>query len=158
LWLAKTAVWTEEAFAIGVESMHVCVHVIEGKMVAPLAVLRLVIDGAPVYLDLAGAPIPLVVCRVVIRVPQTELDEREQLDRAGGLCFVPERHLVDLRGVAERDEIDNFRRQAISLAGDLRVAEAMAALEEVELPFDGHEGRRPDLARVVNVEVATAGI
>jgi hypothetical protein len=46
-------------------------------MVAPLPVLGLVVDDPPIDLDLTGGVVALVVSRVVLRIPERELDGRE---------------------------------------------------------------------------------
>ena len=61
-------------------------------MVAALAVLGLVVDGRAVDLDLADAVVALEVGRVVVGVPEAELDEGEELEGAFCLGVVGDRH------------------------------------------------------------------
>src|SRR5205823_14897369 len=79
-----------------VEARDGRVHVIEREVVAPLAVLGLVIDRAAFDLDLTAAEIALVVGHVVVGVPEAELQEREQLQRARR----SEEHTSELQSLA----------------------------------------------------------
>src|SRR5687768_16405727 len=61
-------------------------------------------------------------------------------------------------GVAERHEKEQLRLQAVSLAGDLRVAQAMPALEALELTLDRHVAGAPVILALADVEIATARV
>ena len=71
------AVRPEERVAVGVEARRALRAGEEGEVVAPLAVLGLVVDHAVLDLDLAGREVALVVGRVVVGVPQAELDDQK---------------------------------------------------------------------------------
>ena len=79
---------SEEGLPIGVEAIGLGVNGVEREVVAPLAVLGLVIDRAAFDLDLAGGEVALEVRRVVERVVEAPLDvgdERHGLLGAGGI-------------------------------------------------------------------------
>jgi hypothetical protein len=82
--------------------------VVEREVVAALAVFGLVIDGAAGDFDLAGAEITLEVGLIVVGVPQTELDEREQLQLLRFVALVAQGDLVDLARLAGRDEVQRL--------------------------------------------------
>src|SRR6185369_10058343 len=100
----------------------------------PLAVLGLVIEGAAAALDLdlAGREVALVVGHVVVGVPEAPLDEREDLQVLGRRGGVLDPQLVNLGGVPLGDEHEQRRADALPLAGDAGVTQAMTALEAVE--------------------------
>src|SRR5262249_33438578 len=82
----------------------------------------------------------------------------EDLEGLGRRAGVLEAQLVDLGGVSEGDEHQLRSLDPFALAGDARVPEAMAALERVERGVGGGEAGIPDLAPVVDVEVASTHV
>ena len=156
--LAKAVVRAEEALAVGVEAVHRRVDRVHGKMVAALAVFRLVIDRAALDLDLAGGEVALEVGRVVLRVPQAELDEAEQRNLLRRVGAVGQLDLGDQRVHTARHHRDFHRLKAVLFARDAGIAEAVAALIAIQRRFDRHEPRRPDHAAVVDVEILPARV
>ena len=139
------------------------VHAVDGVVVAALAVLGLVVDRRPVRavlldLDLADRQVALVVGLVVLRVPQAELDEREERDRLRRVGRVGDRDLLDLGGLAEGHEEQRLDGEPAALARDARVAQAVARLEVVEVRLDRQPRRGPHVAAVVDVEVPAARV
>ena len=67
----------EEGLALGVEAGERLRAGEPGEVVAPLAVLGLVVDDLVLDLDLAGVEIALEVGGVVVGFPQAELDRGE---------------------------------------------------------------------------------
>ncbi|OIQ79418.1 hypothetical protein GALL_388480 [mine drainage metagenome] len=161
--LAERVVRADERVAVRVEACGLGVDPVDGVVVAALAVLGLVVDRAAraverLDLDLADRQVALVVGLVVLRVPQCELDEREQRDGLRGVGRVGQGDLLDLGVLADRDEEQRLDAEPAALTRDPGVPEAVAALEVVEIGLDRHPRRGPDVATVVDVEVATTGV
>ena len=112
----------------------------------------------PTDLDLAGAEVALVIGAVVVRVPQTELDVREELDRLLGRALVLQLDAMHFGGVPQRNEVEHLGTNRPARTGDLGVSEPVATLELVELAFDRHVAGRPIVAPVVDVEVPAADV
>ena len=137
-----------------------------GEVIAALAVLGLVVDHARgrVDLDLAGAEVALEVGRIVLRVPQAELDggEDRELRRLGAV--VGHGELPDLQILAERDEVAGAGFDAAVGRADDRVAHPVPAGVVVQRAAGRLPRRRPEIAgrvigRVVaQIDVAPAGV
>ena len=97
------------------------------EVIAPLAVLGLVVDHAAVDLDLAGVEVALEVGLVVPGVPQVELHGREQRQLGRGLTPVGHAQPPDLQVGAQRHEVQRAGLDAVGLRADDGVAHAMAA-------------------------------
>ena len=85
--VVPTAVGAQERVALGVEAGQLGRAGEIGEVVAPLAILGLVVDDLVFDLDLAGAEVALEIGGVVLRVPEAELDageERELRAASGG--------------------------------------------------------------------------
>ena len=156
--LAEAVVVAQEGRAVGVEAVDLGVHRVHGEVVAALAVLGLVVDGAALDLDLAGGEVALEVGGVVLGVPQAELHEAVKRHVLGGGGFVGQLHAGHQRVHAAGHEGELLGLQAVLDAGDAGVAQAVAALIAVQLRLDGHPAGRPEAARVVDVEVLSAGV
>jgi hypothetical protein len=128
------------------------------KMVAALAVLGDVEDGAALDLDLAGREVALEVGRVVHRVPQAPLDEAEQADGPRTLRAVGRDHVPHLQRLAQRHEVRGGHLDAALGAADHAVAQAVAALVVVERGSRGFPRRVPDGPAILDVQVAAVGI
>ena len=59
-----------------------------GEVIAALAVFGFVVDHAILDLHLRDVEVALVVRRVVLRVPQTELDQREERQIGGRIALI----------------------------------------------------------------------
>ena len=127
-------------------------------MVAALAVFGLVVDRAAEDLHLAGGEVALEVRAVVLRVPEAPLDERREDEPLALLRLVLEREHLHLGVGAVGDEQEQVRADAVLRAGDPRVAEAVAALVEVERRARRLEAGVPDRVAVLHVEVAAVGV
>src|SRR5690606_27205072 len=131
---------------------------IERVVVAALLVLRLVVERAAVNLHLTRGEVPLEVRHVVLGVPETPLDEREELEALlrGGLVLQGD--LMHLAVLPDGHEEQDRGAQAVTRSGDARVAEAVPALVVVQLLLGGTPRRAPYVAALVEVEVATARV
>ena len=153
-----SGVRAEERLAVGVEAVGPGVHGVERVVVAALAVFGLVVDRAAEDLHLAGGEVALEVRAVVLRVPEAPLDERREDELLRLLRLVLEREHLHLRVGAVGDEEEQVGADAVLRAGDLRVAEAVAALVEVERRARGLEAGIPDRVAVLDVEVTAVGV
>jgi hypothetical protein len=158
LRLVHSVVEADERLSVGIEARDGGVHMIKSEVIAPLAVFRLVINGAVDDFDFAGAEVALVVRHVVVGVPQAKFDVRKELDGLRRFAAIGHGHAVHLGRVPQRNEERLLDADALSLAGNLRVAQAVAALVEIELALDGHVRGRPRVTSVVDVEVAAADV
>ena len=156
----EAAVEAEERLAVGVEAVHRRVDAVEGVMVAPLAVFGLVVERPPAVrdLDLARGEVALEVLHVRRGVPEAPLGEREDRKTLRSPRRVREGEFLDFGGRLERHEREELGPQAVLLAGDARVAEAVAAFVEVERRLAGLPARVPDGLPVADVEVAPARV
>ena len=150
------AVRAEERVARGVEAGRPVGAGEVGEMVASLAVLGLVVDDAVLDLDLADRVVALEVRRVVLRVPQAELDRAEQRQAGRRRPLVRHARPPDLEGLAERHEVARLRPDPGAARGDGRVAHPVAALVVVELALGRLPAGAPVRAVVVVAEVQVA--
>ena len=147
------AVGPEERVALRVEAGQRLRAGEVGEVVAPLAVLRLVVDDAILDLDLAYRVVALEVGVVFERLPQAELDRAEErhLRRRGPL--VRDAHPPDLEVLAERHEVARLGPDPAQPRPDDRVAQAVAAAVVLEIALDRLPARAPEVARVVVAKV-----
>ena len=136
---APIAVRPEESVALGIEAGQRLGAGEVGEVIAALAVLGLVIDHAVFDLDLAGAVVALVVRGVVPRIPQRELDAREQIERSRLVALVDDLGLPDLERLTQRDEVARLGGDAAIGRRDRRVAHAVPA----RVAFERRLGRLP---------------
>ena len=113
-------------------------------MVAALAVLGLMVDGAAHDLHFAGGEVALEVRHVVLCVPKAELDERRQNDILGRVGIIAQRHLMHLGVHAHWHKRELAGGQTVLLTGNDGVAHAVAAGIAVQLRFDGLPAGVPD--------------
>src|SRR5690606_37983595 len=104
------------------------------------------------------AQVALQVGGVVVRVPQTPLDEAEKLYGLRGLGVVRHLDLMHLVVRTDRHEIKGADLDAVTLTRDPRVAHAVAALVLLELGLNEHVRRRPEVTAVVDIEVTSTGV
>ena len=142
----KAAVRPEEGLTLRVEAGQRLGAGEIGEMVAALAVLGLVVDDAPLDLDLADVVIALEVGGVVLRVPQAELDRREDRQIDGFFAVVGEPEPPDLEVRAQRDKIQRLSADAAITRRDGRVRQPVAALVGGEVALGRLPGGRPELA------------
>ena len=156
--LGGAAVYAAEGVAGGVEAGDRGVGPEHCVVVAALAVLGLVVDGAAHDLHFAGGEVALEVGAVVHGVPQAELHVAEHIQRAGGIGLVFQRQAVDLAGVAARDEQLLLGADAVLLTGQDGVAQTVAAAVSVQLGLGGLPAGVPDRAAVVDVDAVAVHI
>src|SRR5690242_17230063 len=65
---------------------------------------------------------------------------------------------MHLGGLAHRHEEQQLALETVALAGNLRITEAVAALEELELALDRHVAGAPVVFALADVEVAAARV
>ena len=128
------------------------------RVVAALAILGLVVDGAALDLHLAGGKVALEVGGVVLGVPQAELDEAVQGHVLLGGGLVGQLHAGHQGVHAPGHEGELLRRKAVLFAGDAGVAQAVAALIAVQLGLHGHPAGGPQAAAVIDVEILAARV
>jgi len=158
LGLAEAVVETEEGLAVGIKAADRSVYGEDSVVVAALTVLSLVIDGAADDLDFADGEVSLEVGHIIISVPQTELNEAEELDLLCSVGGVGQGDLVKLAGGTHRYHSGLGSGNAALCRGNLGIAETVTALVAVELSLDRLPAKRPYIAAVVYVEVTTACI
>ena len=122
-------------------------------MVAALAVLGLVVDGAALDLDFAGREIALEVGGIVHSIPETELQIAEYSKRFRYITLVGQHQTVDLAVVAYRHKQLQLRGQTVLFAGNDAVPEAVAALIAVQLGLGGLPAGIPDGIAVLNIVI-----
>ena len=127
-------------------------------MIAAFLILGLVEDGRAFDLYFAGVEVSLEVGGVILCIPQTPLDEGEQLD---GLCLaalVLQNQALDLAVVVLRYEESHFSRDVVLLAGDYGIAHAVTAGVSIQISLYRRPARRPYGLAVLDVEVTAAHI
>ena len=127
-------------------------------MVAALAVLSLVVDGAALDLDFAGREIALEVGGIVHSIPEAELQIAEYSKRFRCITLVGQHQTVDLAVVAYRHKQLQLRGQTVLFAGDDAVPEAVAALIAVQLGLGGLPAWIPYGIAVLNIVIPTVRV
>ena len=160
--LVPAAVRPQERVALRVEAGQLLRAGEVGEVIAPLAVLGLVIDHPVLDLDLAGAEVALEVGGVVLRVPQAELDAAKRpRARPASSRWLVSGELPDLQVLAQRHEIAGLGLDAAVGRADDRVAQAVAAVVVVQLAC-GSAARTATRTRrvcvVAQVDVAPAAV
>ena len=158
LRILEAVVQTEEALTVGVVAVDGIVYSVECKVVAALLVFGLVENGRAFDLHFAGVEVSLEVGGVVLCVPQTPLNEGEQLD---GLCLaalVLQNQTLDLAVIVLRHKEGDLCGDAVLLAGDDGVAHAVTAGVSVQIGLDRRPARRPYGLAVLDVEVTAAHV
>ncbi len=143
----------EERVARGVEGGRRVRAGEVGEMVAPLPVLRRVVDDAVLDLDLADRVVALEVGRIVLRVPQAELDGSEQRHPRGLRPLVGQADAPDLERLTDRDEVARLDADPGALRRDRRVAQAVPALVRLEVAVGRLPAGAPVVAAVVVADV-----
>ena len=141
------AVRAEERVALRVEAGQRLRAGEVREVVAPLAVLGLVVDDAVVDLDLARREVALEVGGVVLGVPQAELDRAEQRQAGRHGSLVGDPGPPDLELLPERHEVERLRADPGMRRPDDRVAQPVPAGVVLELALDRLPARAPVVAR-----------
>ena len=152
------AVNADKGVARGVKGTARPVGPENGVMVAPLAVLGLVIDRAAIHLDLAGGVVALEVGAVVHRVPETEFEIRKRPHGFFSVAAVVQRHAHQKTVVPERDEQLLPGAEAVLPALDDRIAQPVAAAVTVKLRLYGLPAGVPDALAVPDIKMKALGI
>ena len=158
LGLVKAVVEADERLAVRVEPGDVRIDAVERVVVAALLVLGLVVDDGPLDLDLARGEVALEVLHVGRGVPEAPLEEGEELDLLGLLRGVLERELLNLGMRLQRHEQEDRGNESVLLAGDGRVAHAVAARIGVEGGLRRLPAGIPDRVAVLDVKVLAARV
>ncbi len=154
----KTVVHADERLPVGIEPVVRTVHAVESVMVAPLPILRLVIEHIRLHLHFAGRQVALEILHVGGRIPETPLHETVQLERLAHTARVGQAHPVDLAACAGRHEEQHLCTEAVLLARQARVAHAMPALIRVQRRLARLPAGIPHRIAVLDIEVASARI
>ena len=131
-----------------------------GKVITPFPVLRLVVYDAAVDLHLACRVVALEVRRVILRIPETELDRGEHRQVGRFAALVADAQPPDLERLAQRYEVQGLGPHPEPRRRDLRIGQAVPALITVQVTLGRLPGRRPVLTRAVvtQVEITATGI
>src|ERR1700730_4286874 len=159
-WVARSPVRAEERLALAVEPRERRGAGEVREVVAALAVLGLVVDDPVGHLDLAGRVVALVVRRVVLCVPEGELDGGEERKLGRRLPVVGDGGPPDLVILAARHEVHRLRRDPCPGRLDGRVRQPVPALVGVKRRPGGLPRWRPVITGAVipQVEVAASGV
>ena len=151
---------TDEAFAVGIETIDRYIHTIERIVITAFLVFSLVIDDASVYLHFSCREVPLEILHVGGRVPQAPFCEREQFELA---CFpggILQRQLLYLAPFLQRNEEKYACFESVLSSSDTGIAHAMTAFVKIEWCLTGFEARIPyhsfPLLLVNNIEIPPA--
>ena len=114
----KPIVEADKRLSIRIEACEWMVDMKEREMIPPLAIFGCVINSLPIDFNFSNAQIPLEVGHVVERIPQAELNVREELQLAWSLRMVFERELhhftIKPSGTkASSDDVMSLRRLLI---------------------------------------------
>ncbi len=156
LGFVQAVIHTQKAIPIRVEARQFRVHGKEGKMVAALPVLRLVVDDRTLYLHFAGAQVALEVGLIVMGIPEAELQKGKE---GQGLCpfaLVGQTELHHFSIEVHGHEKELIDPKASPGPGDFGVTQAVTALIERKFLFHGPKAGRPHIFAVFNVEAAPA--
>ena len=148
----RAAIHAAESVPAGIKAGNRGVGPEHGVVIAALPVFGLVVDGAALHLYFAGGKVALEVGAVVHGIPQAKLHIAEHIQRFGGGCPVCQGQPVDLAGIAPRDKQLLHRRNAVFLAFQDGVAQAMAAGIGIQLCFGGLPARVPDGAAILDID------
>ena len=156
LRIMEAVVDTDEGVATRIEADDRPVHRINRIVIPALTILGLMIDRAADHLDLAGREVPLEVRLIVLRIPETELDEAEEVNASGLCTIISQGDAVDLTGIGHRHEGLELRLELILAAGDDGIAETMAALIGIKCGLRRLPARIPDGVPILYIVVASA--
>ena len=158
LRLGKLVVESDEALAVGIISLNLCIHGVESIVVAALAVFGLVIDGRTLYLHLSRREVALEVLHVGSSIPEAPFGKGEYLEGLHLLSLVLQRHLLHLSPCMERNEEEHTCLHAVLAARDAGIVHAVAALVAVERCLARFPPWVPYGIAILDVEIATAVI
>ena len=143
------------------EGVTACVEAddrsVDGKyriVIPTLAILCLMVDRAADHLDLARREVPLEVRLIVLRVPETELDEAEEVNASGRHTIISQGDAVDLTGVVHRHEGLELRLELILPACDDGIAETVTTLIRIKRSLRRLPARIPDAVAILDIVVA----
>ena len=148
----RAAIHAAESVSAGIKAGNGGVGPEHGVVIAALPVFGLVVDGAALHLYFAGGKVALEVGAVVHGIPQAKLHIAEYIQRFRGGCPVRQGQPVDLAGIAPGDKQLLHRRNAVFLAFQDGVAQAMAAGIGIQLRFGGLPARVPDGAAILDID------
>ena len=155
LRIMEAVVDTDEGVATRIEARDRLVDGIYCVVIPALTILRLMIDRAADHLDLARREVPLEVRLIVLRIPETELDEAEEVNASGLCTIISQGDTVDLTGIVHRHEGLELRLELILPAGDDGIAEAVTALIGIKCRLCRLPARIPDAVAILYIVVAS---
>ena len=156
--MVKSVAGAQKGLPVGIKADDGRIDRIDGIVIAALAVLGDMIDGAALHLDLAGGKVALEVSRVVLRVPEAELHKAEHIDPLLPIGAVFQGQAGDQRVLAARHKRGLLGAQPVFFAQDAGIAQAVAALVTVQRRFDGHPAGGKDAVAVAQVEILAARV
>ena len=156
LRIGKFVVETYESLAIGIEALYLSVYMIEGIVIAALAIFGLMIDGRALNLNFASREVALEILHVGSGIPETPLLEAEELQALGFRGFVLQRQFLHLSPLLQWHEEQYAGLDAVFLTRDAGIAHTVTALVEVERRLTGFPSRIPDGVAILDVEVTAA--
>ncbi len=156
LRVIPTSIGAEERFALRIEAGEGVGAGEVGEVVAPLAILRLVVDDAIFYLDLADVEVALVIGRIIPGVPQGKFERGEERDGARPGREVGQRQPPDFQRFVEGHEIGDGGADTGVTGVNIRVANAVAAFVFVQRLAGWLPGGGPEEACLVVTQVEVA--
>ena len=149
---------TEENIAAGVEAIDFCVDAKEAVMSPALAVFRLVVDRASLYLHLADAQVSLEIVHIIHGIPKTKFHIRKKRNILVPGRIVFQFYVINLTGGVNGNKGKKFCRQIVFGGTEPAVAHPVTAFVGVCRGFGGHCSGIPDGSVVVNVIILSVGI
>ena len=127
LGIVPGAVGTQEGLTLGVETGRGLRASKVSEVVAPFAVLGLVVDHSVDHLDLSGGEVALKVGGVIPGIPQAELQAGKDVQRPRFGAAVGERQVPHLEVFTQRDEIARAGFHPLVEGFNDSIAQAVAA-------------------------------
>ena len=131
------------------------VYAVECVVVPAFPVFGFLINGGAFDLHLSGAQVPLEIPGVIICIPETPFHIGEKLE-----IFLPGRtvgqgNFLDLAGIFLGNKTQNLSLQAVLFSGETAVAQAVAALIEVQRGFYRLPAGVPYGISLLNIEIVS---
>ena len=127
---------------------------IESKVVAPLAVLCLVVNRASFDFNFACAEVSLEVLAVVAGVVKTPFNKRNKADFLFARRLVCQSDLLYFAVFVNGNHVQNVGGDSVLFRSELCVAKAVAAFVLVKLGLSGLPAGVPNCVAVFDEEVA----
>jgi hypothetical protein len=157
LWLRILVIQAHETLAVGVEALDGHVHMIEGKVVAALAVFGFVVDGRSVDLHLTRREVALEFSMSVDAFHRHHSSYEKSCRCFTCAEWLVSVHLLHFGPCMQRNEEEHAGLHAPAAARDAGVVHAVAALIAVERRLAGLPSGVPDGVAILDIEIA-AGV